>query len=78
MFVSTYICGFAGCARLPSISTRLRFGPNPRRLTNEPPIVLLAVCCTSVVENCVMAGTNCGSWFRTVSTPIVLVAWNAD
>jgi hypothetical protein len=24
-----------------------------------------------------MAGTNCGSWFRIVSTPIVPVSWNA-
>ena len=77
MFVSTNIAALVGCARLPSISTRLRFGPRPRRLTNDPPIVLFAVCWTSVVVNCVMAGMNCGNWFRIVSTPIVLVAWNA-
>ena len=59
------------------MSTRFRFGPRPRRLTVDAPTVLVAVCCTSPVVNCVTAGTNCGSRFRIVSTPTALVCSNS-
>ena len=39
--------------------------------------MLVAVCCTSPVVNCVTAGTNCGNRFRIVSTPTALVCSNS-
>jgi hypothetical protein len=77
VLTSTTSAAFAGCARRPFTSTRLRFGPRPRRLRTEMPGVFVAVDCTSVVPNCVPApgpppatpGTN---WGSAVSTPTVL------
>ena len=69
---------FTGMPRRPSISTRLRFAPRPRRLKVDAPGVFVALACTSVVVNGVTAGTNCGIWFMTVSIPTDIVLSNAS
>jgi hypothetical protein len=62
-----------GMPRRPLMSTKLRFAPRPRRLKVEAPGVFVALAWTSVVVNGVTAGTNCGSWFMTVSMPTDMV-----
>ena len=69
---------FTGMPRRPSIKTRLRFAPRPRRLKVDAPGVFVALACTSVVVNGVTAGTNCGIWFMTVSRPTDIVLSNAS
>ncbi len=77
-FVSMISVELTGCARRPSIRTRVRFAPRPRRLMDETPGVLVALGKTSEVLNCVcVVGTYCGSWFSTDSTAMVLDSWNA-
>ena len=62
-----------GCARRPSISTRLRFVPMPRKFKVAAPDELVAPGWMSKAENCVPAGTNWGRSFSTLSMEVLLV-----
>jgi hypothetical protein len=70
--VSTTPDAFTGVARRPSINTKFRLGPRPRKLTVETPVVFIGLFCVAVVLNSLPAGTNCGNWLRIVSTPTEL------
>jgi hypothetical protein len=59
VFRSTTSDAFAGCARRPSTSTSVRFGPMPRRFTLAMPSVA-APDAVLPESNCVPSGTNCG------------------
>ncbi len=76
-FMSITSVELIGCARRPSTSTSVRFAASPRRLSVAVPGVLVAVGKMLFVRYCVFAGTNCGSWLSTASTPRVLVSSNA-
>ncbi len=70
VFTSMTSRPFEGIRRRPSASTRFRFGPRPRRLRVEMPMLFRAVGCTSPeLATPVMfwAGENWGSLFRLAS-----------
>ncbi len=80
--MSTAILAFTGIARRPSISTRLRLGARPRKLSVEAPAVsvdpVLINSPSAMLVNWVAAGTNCGSLFNDVSMAIALVSSNTS
>src|SRR5581483_4871191 len=66
-----------GCGRRPSIKTRLRFLPRPRRFRFAAPGALVGPDWMPEV-NCVFDGTNCGCMFSVVSYPVEPVFWNTS
>ena len=59
VLMSTISAAFAGCARRPSTSTSVRFGPIPRKFRLPMPSEAVGPACRPW-SNCVPSGTNCG------------------